>query len=110
MSGDVSSGVQDAPDIDAVVGGHIEDEIGEFLERPIPKLWDLQFKCESERTGEWMLLKVIDRGFYRFYKPKCRIWSGFFAVVGNRGLDVAGSLGAEVGLHSSDVGLGLVSE
>lgn len=61
VGGDVSSGVQDAPDVDAVVGGHVEDEVGEFLERPVPKLWDLQFKCESERPGERMLLKVVDR-------------------------------------------------
>ena len=110
VSGDVSSGVQDAPHVDVVVGGYVEDEIGEFLERPVPKFWDLQFKCESERPGERVLLKVVYCGFQRIYEIECGVRTGFLAVVGHRGLDVVGREGAEEDLHGLGVGLCLVSE
>ena len=42
MGGDVAPGVEDAPDVEAVLLGHVEDEVGEPLESPTPQLRDLQ--------------------------------------------------------------------
>lgn len=108
----VSPGVQDAPDVDVVVVGHVEDDVGEFLERPAPETWYLEFEGEAERPSERISAEVVDRGFERIDEVERGSWAGFVVVVGNRGFDIAGREGAKGGLHreTSGVGNGAVSK
>ena len=45
---DVPADVQDSPDVDEVVAGHVEDEVREPFEPPAPEFWDLELEGESK--------------------------------------------------------------
>ena len=73
----------DAPDVDSVGVRDVEDEVGEVLERPAAKVWDLEFVSESERPGKRVLGEPGDRGFERVDEAQCGRRAGFVAVVEN---------------------------
>lgn len=99
MSRYVSEGMQDAPDVDAVFIGYVENEVGELLERPAPKFWNFEFVGESEGPGERVLAEVLDCVLQRSDELDCSLCAGLVAVVGHRGFDVECRESADVGAH-----------
>ena len=107
VGGDVSPGVQDAPDVDAVGLGHVEDEVGKLLERTTPQLRDLEFEREAEGAAVRIVPDMLDGGLQGVHEVECRLRVGFVAVVVDRSLDVDDCKGAKVGLHRLKSGLGV---
>ena len=104
--------MQDAPDVDATVLRHVEDEVGKLREKPTPQLRDLEFERKPEGAAVRMVAEMVDGGRERVHEVESYLRAGFVSVVIDRGLNVDGGEGAKVDLHrlSSGLGLGLVSE
>ena len=107
VGGDVSPGVQDAPDVDAVGLGHVEDEVGKLLKRTTPQLRDFEFEREAEGAAVRIVSDMLDGGLQGVHEVECYLRSGFGSVVVNCGLNVADCEGAKVGLHRLKSGLGV---
>lgn len=88
--GNISSGVEDAPDVNLDIALDVEHDVGEADEWPAPEVWDAELEGKAERPSAGVPADGVHRSFGGGDEPSGDVGARFGEVVIESCVDVLG--------------------
>jgi len=73
--------MQNAPHVDVVAVGDIEDQVREAIKSPTAQLRNAQIKSKAQRPGEPMVAQMGKGRFKQVHKPRTGAWRSLGPVL-----------------------------